>query len=301
MSKKKEKMVIAYIPVLHEGYRRFLSKYCADKPLYIFGESLIEKFDYLYKEVRALEPELIKRSVEAWGICQEVNILELDRVEKLQVKDLEIIAPKEDVIKDFLKEHFPTVSAQFDDVFLRWDKHNYTSQVEITPDMKVSRAEFDKKMMELALGEARGGSDWWRRVGAVIVKDGKVLFAGASRHVPSAHTPYANGDPRNAAHKGVNLELSTGLHAEAGLIAKAAKEGVSLEGAEIYVTTFPCPPCAKLIAYSGIKKMYYASGYGVLDGESILKSQGVEIVLVAGDFPQEKSLGDTEYKKNKKK
>jgi dCMP deaminase len=48
----------------------------------------------------------------------------------------------------------------------------------------------------------------------------------------------------------------------------------------MYVTTFPCPPCAKMIAFSGVKKLYYAGGYGVLDGEAIMKSKGVEIIFV---------------------
>jgi dCMP deaminase len=48
----------------------------------------------------------------------------------------------------------------------------------------------------------------------------------------------------------------------------------------LYVTVFPCPPCAKLIAYSGIKNVYCGGGYGVLDGEDILKSRGVKVFFV---------------------
>ena len=48
----------------------------------------------------------------------------------------------------------------------------------------------------------------------------------------------------------------------------------------MYVTVFPCPPCAKLIAYSGIKRLYCGGGYAVLDGEEVLKSNGVEIYFV---------------------
>ena len=98
--------------------------------------------------------------------------------------------------------------------------------------------------------------------------------------VPSEMMPYVEGDPRSDFSKGVNIELSTSFHCEAQLIAEAARKGVSLEDAELYVTTFPCPVCARLVAYSGIKKLYYADGYGVLDGERVLKSQGVEIIFV---------------------
>ena len=74
------------------------------------------------------------------------------------------------------------------------------------------------------------------------------------------------------------MELSTALHAEAGLIVEAAKKGISLEGATLYVTTFPCPNCAKLVAASGIKKLIYQDGYSVLDGEELLRSAGLIIV-----------------------
>ena len=92
--------------------------------------------------------------------------------------------------------------------------------------------------------------------------------------------PYVNGDPRNNFHKGDHIEISTAIHAEAQMIAEAARKGVSLEGADMYVTVFPCPPCAKLIAFSGIKNLYCGGGYGVLDGEAVLKSKDVKIFFV---------------------
>ena len=101
-----------------------------------------------------------------------------------------------------------------------------------------------------------------------------------NKHLPSPHSPYAEGDPRNNFHKGIGIEYSTTLHAEAGLIAEAARKGISLEGTSMYVSVFPCPPCAKLVAYCGIKKLYYSGGYSVLDQERILKSRGVEIIFV---------------------
>ena len=66
--------------------------------------------------------------------------------------------------------------------------------------------------------------------------------------VPDEQIHYSEGDPRSDFSKGVNVELSLFFHSEAQLIAEAAKKGISLEGASMYATTFPCPPCAKLIA-----------------------------------------------------
>lgn len=295
-----KKIIIAYVPVLHDGYRRFFEKHSIDADIWIFGQELIEKFDYLYKEIRALEPQLIKKSLESWKLFNRVEILDKEKIKEFQQAEVEIIAPKEDVVRKLTREYFSDKTIIWDDIFLRWDKHNYSSKIEVSPDLVISQKEFDLKMMNLAINEAECSSDWWRRVGAVIVKDDKVILIEHNRHVPSEHTPYVNGDPRNVAHKGMNLELATSLHAEAGAIAKAAKKGISLKGAEIYVTTFPCPPCAKQIAYSGIKKMYYSSGYGVLDGESVLKANNVEIVFIKTNISPQKGLGDTEYKKLKK-
>src|SRR5690606_10170342 len=128
--------------------------------------------------------------------------------------------------------------------------------------------------------EANKSSDWWRRVGAAIVKDGGILVSAYNKHLPTEHTPYVNGDPRNAFSKGVNIELSSAIHAEALAISEMAKKGIPLEGTSMYVSTFPCPVCAKLIASSGIKKVYYYEGYSMLDGEDVLRSKGVEIIRV---------------------
>src|SRR6185369_15532026 len=112
--------------------------------------------------------------------------------------------------------------------------------------------------------EAQKSSDMWRQVGAAIVKGKKIVLTAYNKHLPSDHTPYTNGDPRNNFHKGDHIEISSAIHAEAGLIAEAAKRGLKLKGLDMYATTFPCPPCAKLIAGSGIKTLYFAEGYAML-------------------------------------
>ena len=97
---------------------------------------------------------------------------------------------------------------------------------------------------------------------------------------PTRSRAYAAGDPRSNFFKGVALELSTATHAEARLIARAAREGGATEGAVMYVTDFPCPPCAKLIAGAGVAKLYFRAGYAVLDGQDVLEAAGVELVQV---------------------
>ena len=273
-----KKIIIAYVPVLHEGYRKFFEKHADAEVCYIIGQSLIEEFDHLAKEIRALAPGEVKKAVESWDIFSKVEILESEKISDVALSAKKVVLPN--VLKRIWDRYFPKAQVILDPVFLRWDKHNTVTENPISPDVEISQKDFDKKMIALTVEEAEKSSDWWRRIGSVVVKDGKIILKTYNRHLPSEHTPYANGDPRNNFHKGVHLELGTSIHSEAGAIAEAAKKGISLEGAEIYVTTFPCPPCAKLIAYSGIKKLYYKIGYGVLDAEGILKQSGVEITQV---------------------
>ena len=92
--------------------------------------------------------------------------------------------------------------------------------------------------------------------------------------------PYANGDPRDVIEAGTMNLLYTSIHAEQSIIARAAADGVSLQGADVYLNIFPCPLCAKLVAYAGLKTCFFKQGSAWLDAESILKAMGVEIVLV---------------------
>jgi dCMP deaminase len=113
-----------------------------------------------------------------------------------------------------------------------------------------------------------------------VVRGKKVIFRSHNHHVPSEHVPYAQGDPRDAIKAGTLNLVYTSLHAEQSIIAEAAREGASLAGTAMYLNVFPCPLCAKLMAYAGIKKCFYRTGSAWLDAESILRANGVKIILV---------------------
>lgn len=275
-----KKIVVSYVPVLHEGYKRFFDKYKGSK-LLLLGDDLKQKFVPIAKDLRALPVGLIKKSIEAWEIFSVVEIIQVKDLANLS-SEKGLVMPDEDIMRELKQEYLPSTDVVFDSIFLRWDKHKSMEKKPVEADQTVSSDDADNEIINSLRKEAGKSSDWWRNIGAAVVKEGKVILIGHNHHVPSEQMPYVDGDPRSDFHKGVNLELSTSIHAEAGLIAEAAQKGISLEGASLYATTFPCPPCAKLIAYSGIKKIYYADGYGVLDGERILKSRGVEIVFVKG-------------------
>ena len=121
-----------------------------------------------------------------------------------------------------------------------------------------------------------GGGRWARSRGATS----EVLGAAWNHHCPTEYAPYTDGDPRDGFSRGVRADLSTAIHAEASVVARAARDGISLDGADLYVTTFPCPACARLIAESGFRRCYFSGAYSVLDGDAVLRAAGVELLWV---------------------
>jgi len=280
MSHKQEPCIIAYIPVLHEGYRIFFTKHPEAKSLYLFGDDITQAFEHLKKDIRRLPPTLIQKSLEAWGLFNRIEILDLEHIEELQHSDTSIIMPDDDISEALQEKYFADRSIEKDSIFLRWDKKTSIEPKQVSPDIEISEEAFDRQMMEVALQEGAKAKDWWRRIGAAAIKDGKRLFQAHNTYVPSDQIANDEGDPRSNFTSGQYFESSLALHAEASMVAQAAKTGVSLKGADVYCDTFPCPPCAKQLAYAGIRRLFYRHGYAVLDGERILKSQGVQIVFV---------------------
>jgi dCMP deaminase len=135
-------------------------------------------------------------------------------------------------------------------------------------------------MIALAFDEAEKSSDWWRHVGAVLVKGRELVATAYNRSCPSQHMSYVLGNPRDFIEAGTLSHFSDVLHSEKIVFTEALKHGVSTLGADIYVSVFPCPDCAKMIAYSGVKRCFFASGHASLDGQSVLRSQGVEMIYV---------------------
>lgn len=274
-------LLLAYIPVLHQGYRQWLSQHSEAEKLLVLGPDLIAEFDHLVrKDIRALPPELIVQSLQAWRLPFPVELVSKEKLQSLNSSETNIVAPNEDEVQAIINQHLDQAYVEYETIWLRWDRSQSKNQPDITTATEISQTEFDRQLMGQAIQQAGLSSDWWRQVGAVIVKNGQVLLAGYNHHVPHPQMPYVNGDPRGNFHKGEFIELSTAVHAEAGLIASAAKQGLSLVGSSMYVTTFPCPNCAKLIAYSGITTLYFQDGYALLDGESILASHGVKLIRV---------------------
>ena len=274
-------VAVAYIPVLHEGYRRFVEAHANARPLYLIGPELYSDYRPLAKDIRCLDPELVAASIRAWGVCSQVEVLDEQGAERLAADAPTLTLPAEDVSSRVVERWFSRCAVVYDTVFLRWDK---TRSAQLSTPSAAPSTPDDPLLAELILAaqaQASGSADWWRQVGAAIRFADGTISSAVNEHSPHRSSPYVVGDPRANFSQGVHLELSTATHAEARLIAEAARDGISTKASVMYVTDFPCPPCAKLIAGAGIAKLYFRSGYAVLDGEDVLAAAGVEVVQVA--------------------
>lgn len=274
--------ILAYIPVLHQGYYKLFKENFEAKTLYVLSDDLAQEFTPAHKEIRALSTDLIIKAIQSWHLFDEIKIADENVLKELASQQVDVIIPDEIVTNEVVQK-FGIQNILRNSIFLRWDKKSATDEYRPTVAATITSDQAAQHFMKTATAEGQKSSDWWRSVGAVAVRDNQVIAQTHNTHLPSGQQPYAEGDPRAHFHKGDHIELTTAIHAEAKLIAEAAATGSSLAGADLYVTDFPCPPCAKLIAHAGIKKVYFAKGYAMLDGERVLKTNGVEIIQVALD------------------
>ena len=149
------------------------------------------------------------------------------------------------------------------------------------PDHISERPDWDTYFLRIAQLVAQRSTCLRRQVGAVIVRDNRLLATGY------------NGAPNNVAHcfqlpggclrearnipSGQRQELCRGLHAEQNAIIQAAVHGVSIEGGTLYATTQPCILCSKMLINSGIKRIVFAGPYPDELAMSLLNEAGVEL------------------------
>ncbi len=130
-------------------------------------------------------------------------------------------------------------------------------------DAGTDRPDWHTYFMDITKLVARRSTCLRRAVGAIVVKDKRILSTGY------------NGAPAGIPHcvetgclrqqlkvpSGERHELCRGIHAEQNAIIQAAYHGVSIAGASLYCTNQPCSICTKMIINAGIKTIYYQDGY----------------------------------------
>ncbi len=278
-----EHVVVGYVSTPHQGYVKFFSKY-AGGLLYIFGEDIIQEFPSLIRNLPGNTPQDLQKMITALNIFSDVRILSRENIGELE--GLSIVMPDEDVSQAIAERYFSANSVLFDGSWkLRWDKASTLNSKRPKEDGLVSCSDIDRMLMGKAYEASSRSSDWWRQVGALLAKEGEVLLVAFNKHQPSEQSPYLNGDPRSNFEPGQCIELSTALHAEIGIAATAARNGLSTKGCDLYVTTFPCPPCANMCGHLGLRRLFFVEGYSLVEGAETLKEKGVEIIRVEMEIP----------------
>jgi len=149
-----------------------------------------------------------------------------------------------------------------------------------TGTQQQERLSWDSYFMEIARLVAKRSTCLRRAVGAILVKDKRIIATGY------------NGPPRGLKHcsetgclrsqlnipSGERHEICRGLHGEQNAIIQAAIHGVSVEGATLYCTTQPCVICTKMLINAGIKIIKFEGDYPDELSLSMLKEAGIELI-----------------------
>jgi len=144
---------------------------------------------------------------------------------------------------------------------------------------KSARPSWDEYFIDIARLVSKRSTCLRRKVGAVIVKQRRVLATGY------------NGTPTNITHceetgclreslgipSGQRHELCRGLHAEQNALLQASLYGISLEGASLYCTTQPCIICVKMLINAGIKEVVIRDGYPDKLAREFLKEAKIKV------------------------
>ena len=119
-----------------------------------------------------------------------------------------------------------------------------------------------------------------RKVGAVLVKDKRILATGYNGAPTGIVHCEVAGCLREKLHvpSGERHELCRGLHAEQNVILQAALHGISVNGSTIYITNAPCSICAKMIINAGIKEVIYADSYPDRMAQDFLKEANIKMI-----------------------
>ena len=122
---------------------------------------------------------------------------------------------------------------------------------------------WDSYFMKMATLASKRSTCLRRNVGAILVKDKRVLATGYNG-APSGITHCID---RGCLREKLNIpsgerhELCYALHAEQNCIIQAACYGIPIQGSTLYCTLFPCLICSKMLINIKIEKIFYLEGY----------------------------------------
>jgi dCMP deaminase len=150
----------------------------------------------------------------------------------------------------------------------------------MTSPSSSSRPSWDQYFLKIACDVAQRSTCKRRNVGAVLVREKRILATGY------------NGAPRNVAHcldtgclreklnvpSGQRHELCRGVHAEMNALLQCAYHGVESGDSTMYCTSTPCSLCSKMLINAGVKRVVYLGEYPDDLGRELLEEAGVELI-----------------------
>jgi len=141
------------------------------------------------------------------------------------------------------------------------------------------RPSLDEYFLEIAFVVGKRATCLRNNVGAVIVRDKRILSTGYNGAPSGMEHCLDTGCIRNLENipSGTRHEKCRAVHSEQNAIIQAAIHGVSISGATIYCTHQPCVLCAKMIINSNIVRVVYATPYPDEDSLKFFRESGVKV------------------------
>jgi len=140
------------------------------------------------------------------------------------------------------------------------------------PLSAVDRPSWDEYFMNIARAVASRSTCSRRSVGAIVVKDKRILATGYNG-APAGlrHCDHTSGGDMRDCH------CARSTHAEQNAIVQAAKYGTPIDAATVYCTAQPCLTCAKLLVNAGVRRVVFEGDYPDELAVAILREASIEL------------------------
>lgn len=284
--------LIAYIPTLNQRHLNWFKQHPRSN-LYLITQVMAEELlPRLTRNMAAVPTEVMIKSIQANRLVHQVSEFapEFDDPRLVGQNEKSFLGssdwnswvlPDEDVSHLVAQKYLwpAEKSAKFEMIWARWDMQAVNAVQPVMPDVQMSSDEFHVMQMQVTAQKISGSPDWWRQIGATAWRGKDLLVTACNTHMPNEYETYIFGDPRLNVDAGQPGKY-VALHAERAVIALCARNGISLNGASMSVTTFPCEGCAQEIAFTGIGQLFFRDGYSTLNAQEVLRAYGVKIIQV---------------------
>jgi dCMP deaminase len=141
----------------------------------------------------------------------------------------------------------------------------------------MARKSWEQYFMNIAKEIATRSTCDRKHVGALIVRDRTILSSGYNGSIRGM--PHCD----DVGHLMEEGHCVATIHAETNAILQAAKNGVMVNGGELFITASPCWNCFKMLANAGVKKIYYGEFYRDERSFDVAKKLGIELINIPVD------------------